>query len=123
MGILDNALKNATKSVYGAFGKPMALRRQVGGGYDPSTGGQSDPTFANYRVNGRVEDYADALVDGALVQAGDRKVTFAAADLPRGLRPEVTDKWLVGNIAYSIVRVKGTDATEEVALWEVQVRR
>lgn len=122
MGVLDSAVRAAAKNVYRTFGKTMTLRRETGSAYDPATG-SNVPTYTTYSVKGRVEDYEDRLIDGTLVKSGDRRVTFPAAGLTSGVEPLTTDQWVIGATTYAIVRVKATDATDEVAMWELQVRK
>jgi hypothetical protein len=119
MGLLDNALRSASKTVLRKFGKSMTLRR-VSTTYDPATGTNTQTT-TDYTVYGRVEEYADAQVDGTLIRTGDRRVLIAAAEV--SITPLTSDQLLIASVPHAIVNVKATDATEEVATWTLQVRK
>lgn len=103
----------------GAVGatKTATLRRTVTT-FTPSTGNTTTST-TDYSWTGVLTDYADSVIDGTSIIAGDRKFLGAASDITVTPDPE-TDTLLIASTTYSIVRVK-TDPAD--ATYELQVRR
>ena len=86
--------------------------------YDAPTGVASVvPT--DYLWTVVVTEYADALVNGATIVAGDRKVLGAAADLEVVPDPE-TDTLIIDGLTYTIVQRTPDPAN---ATHTLQVRR
>ena len=102
------------------FGEPATLTRTTHV-YDPATG-STTPTPITYSVNVVAEDYADALVDGSTIKAGDRKLSFSASGLAIEPTPG-TDTITLGSTIYQVHRAKPTKAGAVVVLWTVQARQ
>ena len=115
MGALD-ALVGVSASLHGTFGRSVTIRRNATGAYDPATlTASSTPTdesvkavFSQYRANELVGP----------IEAGDLRCTVYTAT-----EPSVDDEIVDGSTVYKIVRVSSQYATDQVAYYELQVRR
>lgn len=127
MGILDNLVPVAGR-LLNTFGKTITLRTYAE--VYNSTIGKNVRTPTSYAVAALVEDYpardtkgGQAGSDG--VVRGDRKVTIAAATLAEAGAPvpSVEMEAVIEGVTYSILKIDAQYATEEAALYTLQVRR
>ena len=68
-------------------------------------------TSTAYNAKGFVADYDDRMIDGSLIEIGDRKVVILAATLPSGIKPRTSDKVTVDSVVYRVGRVGSDPAT------------
>jgi hypothetical protein len=110
--------KARADQVLGEKGEAGTLRRpsRNGTAYNPTAGAATD-----YAVTFVVFGYDDREVDGSRIQSTDKKVTMAQNDL--AIRPDTTDKLLIGGVEHSIIRVQPLAPGGTTLLWELQVRR
>ncbi len=116
---LDAAVRKAAKTVLAKFGTSTVIRRVTGTAYDPTTRTMA-PVTTDTTVKGRFEDYTDRQFSET-IKAGDRKLTIAAADL--AYTPTPAEKVVSAGIIYQIVTVKQEMATDQAALYTLQLRR
>lgn len=100
-------------------GQQMTLNKRTSGAYDPGTGG-STVTSEAHTVTGAVFDFPAALIDGTLIQQGDKKVLMSALGLT--VRPAITDSLTIGGVVHTVVNVKDTSPAGTTVLWTLQVR-
>jgi len=118
MGLLDTPLRAVAKSLMHTFGTSATVRRVLGGQYNTTTG-KAVETIIDQAVEGILEEY-EAREIGDTVKMGDRKFSIAAADL--NFTPSPEDRVLFGTKVYRIVRVGIVQATDDAALFTMQLR-
>jgi hypothetical protein len=114
-------MRSRASALLAKYGKSITYNHISEGSYDPSTGDVSGKTTVTEVLKGLVVNYELAQIDGTTVLSGDRKITFADADLSSA--PSPGDTAVLDNEVWSVVSALGTYAGERTALWEVQVRR
>lgn len=122
-GALDTTARNTASRLLAKFGKAMTLTRAAGT-YDLATGTTTPGTPQTASVNG----YPDATYrklgqtyGAELVQAGDLDVMVAAKGL--AFTPAPGDQLSWGSEVYKVQQVKPTYSGEQVALYNLLVRR
>ena len=118
---LDQPLRAAAERLIARLGKPATLRR-VTRSYDPATGKTAE-TARDYPVTvSPPEAFGAALIDGTLVEAGDRKTLLAAKAAP--VVPEAPgDLLLIDGAAWTLLRVEPVMSGREAALYGLHLRR
>lgn len=100
-------------------GQSMTLTKRTSGTYDPATGAAT-VTEATYSVTGAVFDFPAAVIDGTLIQQGDKKVLISVLGL--SVEPDADDSLTIGGTAHQIVQVKKLSPAGTTVLWTLQVR-
>lgn len=118
--LLDRPLRKVAQTVLRTFGTNVIIRRVTPGAYNPATRVVS-PTTGDTTVRGRIDDYTERELRDS-VKAGDRKVLIAAADLSYTPEPQ-KDKVVIASLEYDVVRVVPDLATDDPAIYTLQVRR
>ena len=118
MANLDIAMRAVGKTILGTFGTDVTMRRVLTGEYNTTTGAPIR-TEIDKTVKGRLDEYHNREI-GETVQVGDRKLTIAAADLT--FNPSSADEVVINDEIYRVVNVKSTQATDEAAIHEMQIR-
>ena len=116
---LDTKMRKVVQRVMRKIGTSVTIRRVNIGSYSTATGTVST-TQADYEVLGRLDDYEDRELNNT-IKAGDRRLTFAAADA--SFVPVVHDKVLIGEELLDIVRVTREMAQHEPAMIVLQIRQ
>lgn len=83
-------------------GSSMTLTRTTPGAYDNATGATGSASSTNYTIQAVMTNYRDALIDGTLILAGDRKALIAASGL--AITPAVGDRIVNGSETSEIVK-------------------
>lgn len=118
MGALDG-LTRVSQTLHGTFGRSVTLRRVTAGSYDPATLSATDTT-ADTAVSAVFDKYrADELVGP--IQAGDLKCTIHVPTSEPA--PDVNCRVVDASTVYSVVMVDAQYATDEVAYYELALRR
>lgn len=134
MSILDAPFGNLAATLIDSvqLGSRAAVIHRPGEGktYDPATGqvGGGNPD-EDYPCRVVFEEFNDRLIDGALVQQGDRKAIVARQTI--GIVPKAasdvlimgTDPYDPDAVTWEIVRVMGTSSGEEEAIYSLHIRR
>jgi len=118
MGLLDAPLRNVAKSLLNTFGTSVTFRLVTPGSYDTTTGTQK-PTETNTTVKGTLAAYTNHE-RGDSIQLGDRKLFVAASALT--VTPTTDDQIVIDSSVYRIVRNNVTYATDQAAIFELQIR-
>lgn len=100
-------------------GQSLTLTKRTSGTYAPSAG-TSTVTEAAYTVTGAVFDYPAAVIDGTLIQRGDKRVLMSALGL--SVTPDVDDSLTISGVAHQIISAKPTAPAGVTVLWTLQVR-
>lgn len=99
---LANSLSKVASKLMAKFGGAVTIRRVITGVYNPITGNVSQTT-ADILVRGLLEGVNVREVND-LIQAGDKQLTIAAADL--AVPPTTADLVLIANVAHQVIRVQ-----------------
>lgn len=111
-GTADELIKE-----FGAIGQ---LRYAPKGDYDPDAGAVVEPTPTLIDVKAVVFDYDDFLINGSLIQVGDKQVFVSAVGV--SLDPDVTGEFIWEGKTYKVIKVKPLAPATIDVLYELQVR-
>lgn len=100
------------------FGATSTLTRVTTGEYDPATGTAATTTETE-DVKAAVFDYPAQLVDGLVIQRGDKRVIAEV----KTLVPQAVDKFTWQGEVYQIVNVKALAPAGVGVLNTLQVRK
>ena len=100
------------------FGGDATIRTVTTGAYDPVTGTASE-SVSDATVKGVVED-VNAREVNDLVQAGDRRLTIAAADV--NAAPTTADKVVISNVVHQVIRVTTIEQDNQPITYELILR-
>lgn len=116
MGTLD-ALTKVAKKLHAKFGTEVTLRQVTTGAYDPAIGTAAE-TVTTVNISGVPAAYSD-MEFGDTIKQGDLRLTIAGEDAT----PTMDDEVEFGGNRYEIVDIKVQYATDDVAYYELQLRR
>jgi hypothetical protein len=119
-GKLDTRMRGLAQRLVNTYGKAITLREFTGNTYDPSTG-TNTPSYTDHAATGVITSFAERLIDGSSIKTGDLSVTVPAKDLT--FDPSTEDKVTVNGEDWSIVNPSRTYSGEEVATFQLQIRR
>jgi hypothetical protein len=119
-GKLDTRMRGLAQRLVDIYGKAITLREFTGNTYDPSTG-TNTPSYTDHAATGVITSFAERLIDGSSIKAGDLSVTVPAKDLT--FDPSTEDKVRVNGQDWSIVNPSRTYSGEQVATYQLQIRR
>lgn len=117
---LDAPLRAVAKTLMRQFGAEGLIEYVQTGGYDTTTGLASSSAPLTATVNGIIESFGNAEIDGTLVKRGDLKWTIAAKDVDR---PRINDLVTIDAVRYTVQSVRSEWSGEEQALHVLQLRR
>jgi len=115
---LSTALRKAASKLMAKFGGTATIRRITLGSYDPATGTAAETT-ADTSVRGVLEDVNLREVND-LIQAGDKRLTIAAADVANA--PTPADKVLIASVVHQIISVATTEQDNTAITYELILR-
>jgi hypothetical protein len=119
VGILD-VLSQTAEQLVDTFGVYVIWLPVSAAKYDPQEGEQSASRSA-ITVKGVWVDYRRGEVDGDTIRFGDRALILAARSTDGEPMPD--DLIRYGGSTYRIVTVVPTQATDEIAMYELQLRK
>ena len=99
---LSTALRKAASKLMAKFGGTATIRRITLGSYDPATGTAAETT-ADTSVRGVLEDVTRREVND-LIQAGDKRLMVAAADLANA--PTTADRVIISSRSLQVIEVR-----------------
>ncbi len=117
MALADSLRKTASKLVK-KFGGDVTFKVITVGAYNPVTGTASETT-SDTTIKGVLEDVSAREIND-LVQAGDRRLTVAAADLSAA--PKISDKVSIGGVTHQIIRVSSVEQDNQAITHELILR-
>ncbi len=100
------------------FGGPVTLLMPQDESFDPVAGSVTSGTPLERRGKGLLTGYKDNLVDGTVIQRGDRRLLLEA-----GMAPTRTTKIRIGSEIWKVVDVDTIAPGQVTVLYTVQVRR
>ena len=115
---LSNPLRKVASKLMAKFGGVATIRRITMGAYDPVTGTAAETT-ADTIVRGVLEDVNVREVND-LIQAGDKRLTIAAADVANA--PITADKVLIASVVHQIIKATTTEQDNTAITYELILR-
>jgi len=115
---LANPLRKVASKLMAKFGGVATLRRITPGVYNPTTGTATE-VIADTAIRGVLEDVNLREVSG-LVQAGDKRLTIAAADLASA--PTVADRVLITGVTHQVISIKTIEQDNRPITYELILR-
>ena len=115
---LSTALRKAASKLMAKFGGIATIRRITLGSYDPTTGTAAETT-ADTSVRGVLEDVNKHEVND-LIQAGDKRLMVAAADLANA--PTTADRVIIGDRSLQVIQVKIIEQDNVAITYELMLR-
>ena len=115
---LATALQKTASKLMSKFGGTITLRTIAPGTYNATTGAMSE-TVADVAVRGVLEDVSVREVN-ELIQAGDKRLTIAAADVAAA--PTTTDRVLVGAVSHQVIKVSTIEQDNTAITYELILR-
>ena len=115
---LATPLRKVSSKLMAKFGGEATNRRITVGAYDPATGTAAE-TAADTAVRGILEDINLREVND-LIQAGDKRLTVAAADVANA--PTPADKVLISSVVHQVITVKTIEQDNEAITHELILR-
>lgn len=117
MALAGSLRKTATK-LMSKFGGDVTLRTVTTGIYNPTTGTASEVT-SDASIKGVLED-VNAREVGDLIQAGDRRLVIAAADVTAA--PKTSDTLIIQGKVFQIVRIATIEQDNQPITYELILR-
>jgi hypothetical protein len=115
---LSTPLRKVASKLMAKFGGEVTIRTVTTGAYNTTTGAIAE-TVSNDEVRG-VLDAVNAREVNELVQAGDKKLLVAAADLA-GV-PTTVDKVVISNVVHQIIQVTTIEQDNQPITYELILR-
>jgi len=115
---LAGSLRKTAAKLMSKFGGDATIRTVTMGAYNPTTGTASEST-SDVTVKGVVED-VNAREVNDLVQASDRRLTIAAADVSAA--PTTADKIVISSVVHQVVRVTTIEQDNQPITYELILR-
>jgi hypothetical protein len=115
---LASPLRKVASKLMARFGGVATIRRVATGNYDPATGTIAE-TNTDTTVRGVLEDVNIREVN-ELVQAGDKRLIIAAADLTTA--PTTVDKVLINSVVHQIIRIQTIEQDNIAITYEIILR-
>ena len=115
---LSSPLRKVASKLMAKFGGVATIRRITVGTYDPATGTAAE-TAADTVVRGVLEDVNIREVND-LIQAGDKRLTIAAADLANA--PITADEVLIASVVHQIIKATTTEQDNTAITYELILR-
>jgi len=115
---LASPLRKVASKLMARFGGFATIRRVAAGSYDPATGTIAE-TNTDTTVRGVLEDVNIREVN-ELVQAGDKRLIIAAADLSTA--PTTVDKVLINSVVHQIIRIQTIEQDNTAITYEMILR-
>lgn len=123
------AFERRISAIFNKVGDQAVYRRVIAGGIDPTTLKQTN-AYTDYPIKVRIDTYSPYAIAAGLATASNRKVKFAAIDLP--FSPKKHDKIIAKTIAdsglrtydqeYEIVDFDGQGDRDKTGLYTVKVQ-
>jgi hypothetical protein len=115
---LSNSLRKTATKLMSKFGGDATIRTVTTGVYNPTTGTASETT-SDVTIKGVLEDVSAREV-GDLIQAGDRRLTIAAADVTAA--PTTADRIIISGVTYQVVRIATIEQDNQPITYELILR-
>lgn len=121
---LQNVISKATRGAFNAMGdipQALTIRRTTPGVFDPALGMEVGGGTVDYPCRGVILSYSQNLIDGTVIQAGDKQASIEAASL--AVEPMPGDTLIQGAESWSVLAVNPVKPGSVAFLYKLQVRR
>jgi len=115
---LATPLRKVATKLMSKFGGDVTLRTVTPGVYNPTTGTASEVT-SDVIIKGVLED-VNAREVNDLIQAGDRRLTIAAADVSAA--PTTADRVVISSVVHQVIRVTTIEQDNQPITYELILR-
>jgi hypothetical protein len=115
---LASALQKTASRLMGEFGGALTYRRVTSGTYNATTGTVNE-TATDYVLRGVLQD-VNAREVNELVQAGDKRLFIAAADLV--VVPSTADRIVIGAVLHQIISIQIIEQGNQSITYELVLR-
>ena len=115
---LASSLRKVASTLMAKFGGQATIRTITPGSYNTTTGAITEST-SDTVVRGVLEDVNVREVN-ELIQAGDKRLLIAAADLSAA--PTTVDKVLISSVVYQVIRVETIEQDNTAITYELILR-
>lgn len=115
---LASPLRKVASKLMARFGGVVTIRKIITGSYNTTTGAITE-TNTDTTVRGVLED-VNAREVNELVQAGDKRLLVAAADLASA--PTTVDKVVISNVVHQVIRVTTIEQDNKAITYELILR-
>ena len=115
---LATSLRSVASKLVAKFGGEVTIRTITTGAYNTTTGAIAETTSDNV-IRGVLED-VNAREVNELVQAGDKRLTIAAADTASA--PTTVDKVVISSVVHQIIRVITIEQDNQPITYELILR-
>jgi hypothetical protein len=115
---LATPLRKIASKLMAKFGGAVTIRTITVGTYNTSTGAIVETT-SDITIKGVLEDVSAREVN-ELIQAGDKRLTIAAADT--AAVPTTTDRVVISNISHQIIRIVTIEQDNQPITYELILR-
>ena len=115
---LASSLQKVASKIVGKFGGAITFAVVTAGAYDTTTGAITETT-TTITIKG-VLDAVSAREVNELVQATDKRLTVAAADLAAA--PTTADRITIGGIIHQIIKVDKVEQDNQAIIYTLILR-
>ena len=115
---LATPLRKVASKLMAKFGGEATIRRVTLGAYNATTGTAAETT-TDTAVRGVLQDVNLREVND-LIQAGDKRLLIAAADLTNA--PTNADRVIIANIAHQVIQVQTIEQDNTAITYELILR-
>ena len=98
-------------------GQDVTLTKLTAGTFSGVLGGYTGQTSTDYTVKAYLDNYKDSMIDGTMVQRGDRLAYIANTE-----QPLIDNVVTASTIDYKVLNVKSINVGGTVVLYEAQLR-
>jgi hypothetical protein len=116
--VLATPLRKVASKLMAKFGGEVTIRRVTVGAYNTTTGIAAETT-SDTAIRGVLEDVTLREVND-LIQAGDRRLLIAAADV--GNPPTTADEVLIAAVVHQVISVRTIEQDNEPITYELVIR-
>jgi len=121
---LDNIFVPLAYKLLQKYGKALTLNQVARGAKNYTTGVTADGTTTTYSIKGLITNYVANEIDGKSVLFGDKKLLIYAQGLPTTLDASSSLYTVtVSSVVWNVVTVSPSYSGEDIAYYELQVRR
>lgn len=115
---LANPLRKVASKLMAKFGGEVTVRRVTLGAYNTTTGTAAETT-SDTELRGVLEDVNLREVND-LIQAGDKRLTIAAADT--AAPPTMADRVIIAGRTLQVIQVRTIEQDNEPITYELMLR-
>jgi len=116
--VLASSLQKVADKVITKFGGEVIIRYVSAGSYNATTGVVGE-TVSDTETRGVLENVGVREVN-ELIQAGDKRLTVAAKELPSA--PETKDRAVISSVVHQIISVNTIEQDNEAITYELVLR-